>query len=206
MRMRRKLLTQVPPTEGALAVIKYARPTLPLREVIANMQADGHGQKAISSAVGVDQSTVFRALDRNGEPRRHLVNRMRSTYSIAQPQRLDAGATHDGGRVKDMTMIVKRSADGVAATARRMRAGHVLTITWDPGKEMSDDQQRPRGRLEQRRPADHPTGLRLPLTHRHPRPSDAVLRPDTTSTTSRTSPRMTHIHAGVCPERKVMRM
>ena len=57
--MRRKLLTQVPPTKKALAVIKYARPTLPLREVIENMQADGHGQKASTLAVGVDQSTVF---------------------------------------------------------------------------------------------------------------------------------------------------
>ena len=177
-------------------MIKYARLTLQLREVIENMQADGHGQKASTLAVGVDQSTVFRALDRNGEPRRHLVTRMRSTYLIAQAQRLDAGDTHDGGRVKDMTVIVKRSADGVAAIARRVRAWHVLTITWDSGKEMSDDQQRPRGRLEQRRPADHPTGLRLPLTHRNPRPSDAVLRPDTTSTTSRTSPRMTLVHAG----------
>jgi IS30 family transposase len=103
-------------------MIKYARLTLQLREVIENMHADGYVQEAIAAAVGVDQSTVSRELrrrpgayaarpchaqaqsrsripttvpllDRNGELRRHLVNRMRSKYSIAQSLRL-IGAKH----------------------------------------------------------------------------------------------------------------
>ena len=98
-------------------MIKCARLTLQLREVIENMHADGYVQEAIAAAVGVDQSTVSRELrrrpgayaarpchaqaqsrsripttvpllDRNGELRRHLVNRMRSKYSIAQSLRL----------------------------------------------------------------------------------------------------------------------
>ena len=98
-------------------MIKYARLTLPLREVIENMHADGYVQEAIAAAVGVDQSTVSRELrrrpgayaarpchaqaqsrsripttvpllDRNGELRRHLVNRMCNKYSIAQSLRL----------------------------------------------------------------------------------------------------------------------
>ena len=239
-------------------MIKYARLTLPLREVIENMHADGCVQRDIAAAVGVDQSTVSRELrrrpgayaarpchaqaqsrsripttvpllDRNGELRRHLVNRMRNKYSIAQSLRLIgakyphlptispqavydwlyAGDTHDRrfirslmtrprtrrqpraktdcgrGRIKDMTMIDKRpagagdrtelghwegdliigkggrtavatlvervtritihikvstrrSADVVAAIAQRMRAWHVISITWDQGKEMSE--------------------------------------------------------------------
>ena len=39
-------------------MIKYARLTLQLREVIENMHADGYVQEAIAAAVGVDQSTV----------------------------------------------------------------------------------------------------------------------------------------------------
>ena len=103
-------------------MIKYARLTLQLREVIENMHADGYVQEAIAAAVGVDQSTVSRELrrrpgayaarpchaqaqsrsripttvpllDRNGELRRHLVNRMRNKYSIAQSLRL-IGAKH----------------------------------------------------------------------------------------------------------------
>ena len=239
-------------------MIKCARLTLQLREVIENMHADGYVQEAIAAAVGVDQSTVSRELrrrpgayaarpchaqaqsrsripttvpllDRNGELRRHLVNRMRNKYSIAQSLRLIgakhphlptispqavydwlyAGDTHDrrfirslmtrprtrrqpraktdcgSGRIKDMTMIDKRpagagdrtelghwegdliigkggrtavatlvervtritihikvstrrSADVVAAIAQRMRAWHVISITWDQGKEMSE--------------------------------------------------------------------
>ena len=44
-------------------------------------------------------------------------------------------------RVTRITIHVKvstrRSTDVVAAIARRMRAGHVLTITWDQGSEMA---------------------------------------------------------------------
>ena len=87
-------------------MVKFARLTLPVREVIENMHADGYVQEAIAAAVGVDQSTVSRdlrrrpganaaqlrhaqaqsrsripttvpLLDSNGELRRHLVNRMR---------------------------------------------------------------------------------------------------------------------------------
>ena len=45
-------------------MIKYPRLTLPLREVIENMHADGYVQEAIAAAVGVDQSTVCRELRR----------------------------------------------------------------------------------------------------------------------------------------------
>ena len=45
-------------------------------------------------------------------------------------------------RVTRITIHVKvstrRSADVVAAIAQRMRAWHVLTITWDQGKEMAE--------------------------------------------------------------------
>ena len=45
-------------------MIKCARLTLQLREVIENMHADGYVQEAIAAAVGVDQSTVSRELRR----------------------------------------------------------------------------------------------------------------------------------------------
>ena len=97
-------------------MIKYARLTLQLREVIENMHADGYVQEAIAAAVGVDQSTISRELrrrpgayaarpchaqaqsrsripatvpllDSNAGLRRHLTNEMRSKYSIAQALR-----------------------------------------------------------------------------------------------------------------------
>lgn len=52
-------------------MIKYARLTLQLREVIENMHADGCVQRDIAAAVGVDQSTVSR------EPRRRPGGRRR---------------------------------------------------------------------------------------------------------------------------------
>ena len=48
-------------------MIKYARLTLQLREVIENMHADGYVQSDIAAAVGVDQSTVSRELRRRPE-------------------------------------------------------------------------------------------------------------------------------------------
>ena len=98
-------------------MVKFALLTLPVREVIENMHADGYVQEAIAAAVGVDQSTVSRDLrrrpgayaarprhvqaksrsripttvplvDSNGELRRHLVNRMCNKHSIAQSLRL----------------------------------------------------------------------------------------------------------------------
>ena len=108
-------------------MVKFARLTLPVREVIESMHADGYVQEAIAAAVGVDQSTVSRdlrrrpgayaarpchaqaqsrsripttvpLLDRNGELRRHLVNRMRGQVldrAVAEAHRGQAPAPAD---------------------------------------------------------------------------------------------------------------
>ena len=79
----------------------------------------------------------------------------------------------------------------VAKTNRRHRDGILAAIRQKINNAPAE------GRRNHVRPiTHHPTRIRISFTHRSTRPRHAVLRPHPTQAPTRTSPRMTHIHAG----------
>ena len=73
-------------------MVKFALLTLPVREVIENMHADGYVQEAIAAAVGVDQSTVSRDLRRR--PGACILRSVRATVPPSGEPLFRGGLSH----------------------------------------------------------------------------------------------------------------